>query len=203
MKSTKIAISKEEFAILSNAGFFKAKRRITEQLSVLFAELRDGLSEVAAAHASDIPDRVDFKVGKLSKGENYLDLPYLILDFPKLFNRERVFAFRSMCWWGNGFSFQFHVSGQHWEERKNLIMQNLHALHGQDFYMCINESPWHFHFESDNYIPLDSIKTEEQMNMIAQKQFFKIGRKCPLDAWPDLTTKGQETLALCLNLFKV
>ena len=202
MKRTKIAISKEEFAILGNADFFKAKRRITEQLSELFGELRDGLAEVAAQHENSVPVGVDKQVGKLSKGENYLDLPYLILDFPKLFNKETIFAFRSMCWWGNNFSFHFHLSGPTWTARKQDIINKISSLQGQDFYICVNESPWHFHFESDNYMPLDKFLSRGLTEGLETKSFLKIGRSYPLETWPDLTTKGQETLAFCLELLK-
>ncbi len=202
MKYTKIAISEEELAILNNAEFFKAKRKITDQISTLFAELRDALTEEAAKHASNIPATTDKTMGKLSKGENYLDLPYLILDFPKLFNKETVFAFRSMCWWGNFFSFQFHLSGTAWEDRKANIIKNIAKLEGQGFYICIHASPWHFHFDADNYSTIEDYLLKHSTTELEHASFFKIGRKYPLSEWPAVIAKGQETLAFCLNLLE-
>ena len=41
--------------------------------------------------------------GKISRGENYRGLPYLILDYPAYFSQKDIFAFRTMFWWGHFF----------------------------------------------------------------------------------------------------
>jgi hypothetical protein len=51
--------------------------------------------------------------GKISRGENYQLLPYIILDYPSYFSRNNIFAVRTMFWWGNFFSITLHLSGDH------------------------------------------------------------------------------------------
>ena len=48
---------------------------------------------------------------KIAKGENYLQLPYVLLDYPRCFDKENIFAIRTMFWWGNFFSITLHLSG--------------------------------------------------------------------------------------------
>ena len=50
---------------------------------------------------------------KISKGENYKGLPWLVLDYPRYFNKEDIFAIRTLFWWGNFFSITLHISGKY------------------------------------------------------------------------------------------
>jgi len=48
---------------------------------------------------------------KISRGENYLGLPYLVLDYPRLFRPDAVLAIRTFFWWGHFFSSTLQLSG--------------------------------------------------------------------------------------------
>ena len=44
-----------------------------------------------------IPE-TELKNGRVFKGEYYRDLPFVTLDFPRIFEKENVFAYRTMFW---------------------------------------------------------------------------------------------------------
>ena len=94
---------------------------------------------------------------KIFKGENYRQLPYIVLDYPRHFSTDRVFAFRSMFWWGKEFSFTLHLQGKAWEYYRNRVAERMGMLTGNDFYCCVNNSPWQYYFENDNYVVLDEL----------------------------------------------
>ena len=58
-----------------------------------------------------LPEAVIQSSPKITRGENYQLLPYVILDYPRCFQKEQVFAIRTMFWWGKGISITLHVSG--------------------------------------------------------------------------------------------
>jgi hypothetical protein len=46
---------------------------------------------------------------KVTRGENYLDMPYLVLDTPQLSAQHMEHHLRIMLWWGHYISFQYFV----------------------------------------------------------------------------------------------
>ena len=83
--TTKILLSADELATLKNRRFFEIKWRISEKIYTRLAGI------VLESHTRGIFSNIDFpagsdlSTGKISKGENYLGLPYLLLDFPRNF----------------------------------------------------------------------------------------------------------------------
>ena len=67
---------------------------------------------------------------KISKGENYRGLPYVMLDYPRLFGREEVLAIRTFFWWGHGFSVTLHLKGGYRERISAGIATTLGGIGG-------------------------------------------------------------------------
>ena len=104
--------------------------------------------------------------------------PYIVLDCPRLFSARSICAFRTMFWWGHEFSITFHLQGHALEKYRTKISQKIETLKGRDFYLCINDTPWQYHFEKDNYIPVDELKNIAET--ILSKPFIKLSRKLPI-----------------------
>lgn len=200
MEHAKVRITEDELAIMTNAEFFRSKKVITETISNIFATLRDELRNCAKESAFIFPEGADVSTGKLSKGENYRNLPYIILDFPKLFSKENIFAFRTMFWWGNHFSFHLHLSGEFFHENIEKVIPNIARLNGQNFYFSVNDSQWEYYFDETNLHPIENFA--QYKDEIRKKSFLKISRKLDLKDWKKVVPYGTETLALCLNLLK-
>ena len=64
----------------------------------------------------NLPEEVLIQSPKISRGENYNGLPYVMLDYPRCFGKEDVFAMRTMFWWGNFFSITWHLKGKYSKE---------------------------------------------------------------------------------------
>ncbi|MEI9808974.1 MAG: hypothetical protein WDO16_14545 [Bacteroidota bacterium] len=74
---------------------------------------------------------------KISKGENYKGLPYLVLDYPRYFEKDNHFAVRSMFWWGNFFSSTLHLSGIYKKKYTSAIEASFTQLQENDFFICV------------------------------------------------------------------
>ena len=61
------------------------------------------------------------------------------------------------------------------------ICKNKNLLDRHHFYLCIHESPWHHHFENDNYIATEQLAQKEMEVIIRQKHFIKLAVKIPFD----------------------
>lgn len=200
MENAKVTITEKELKIMGDREFFVQKKIITETVSNIFAKLRDGLKSEVQKSGFIFPEGTDTDTGKLSKGENYREFPYIILDYPKKFSRENIFSFRTMFWWGNQFSFHFLLSGESFDGYHPKILERIHLLRGKDFLFCIHSTPWEYHFGDNNVIPLENAISDPKL--FEGMTFFKISKKSELKDWDKLVQEGTETIANCLNLIK-
>ena len=126
---------------------------------------------------------------KIAKGENYRQLPYVILDYPRCFDKENVFAIRTMFWWGNFFSCSLHLSGMYKILFAKALQKNIYLLQKNNFYICINKDEWQHHFEADNYFPVDILTEEKIKTIITQQHFIKVAVKFSNPGFSDLLKK--------------
>ncbi len=193
MQDTYNALSPEELRLINDADFFRLKNEITHKIEASLAVLGENISDILHRHVKQIPRGILKIAPKISQGERYLDLPWLILDYPRVFSGDDVLAFRSMFWWGKYFSFTIHLSGKYLEPVKRKLTDNISTLHNKDFYLCINKDPWQHHFEKSNYRLLDELNSEEKTSIINDAKFIKLGRKLPLNSFTKMIDYGAET----------
>jgi hypothetical protein len=91
-KPSKIRLSTHERGLLEDVEFFRSKKIITEKIYEQFAQLVRTALDERVFDGVIFPSATDAVRGKISKGENYLGYPWIILDFPRLFNNEEVVA---------------------------------------------------------------------------------------------------------------
>src|ERR1035437_5181109 len=113
---------------LHNKKIFFVKASATQKIHQLFTEVRDEIKNIIEKEKISFPKEVDALSGKIFMGENYLNHPYIVLDYPKFFSKESISSFRTTFWWGNFFSFTMHLQGKALEKRRNILCKNLTAL---------------------------------------------------------------------------
>jgi hypothetical protein len=134
------------------------------------------------SHPFRLPAEVFSISPKISKGENYKGLPYLLLDYPRYFNRENIFAIRTMFWWGNFFSITLHLSGIYKKGAEKKILRSYEILKKNGCYCCVNDNQWEHHFETSNYKLLKEISPTAFKASICNNHFIKLANKIPLES---------------------
>jgi hypothetical protein len=176
--NTKVTLSSGELDIACNTNFILTKRVVIEKAGALFNELIVGINETFKNTIVNI-EEINSRPPKITKGENYNGLPYVLLDYPAYFSKENVFALRTMFWWGNFFSITIHLSGKY----KALLQENIFsAKDNTGVYICINDKEWEHHFEDDNYILLSCISSAQKVELL-HKGLLKIALKYELHHW--------------------
>ena len=183
MRNTNVELSKNELELVTNSEFILTKNRIIEKVYNLFGSLSEVYKERLNIYAGFLPAEVFAYSPKIYKGENYLSLPYVMMDYPRVFLKEDVFAIRSFFWWGNYFSVTLHLSGRFLQSFKNDIRLNLEKGNEEDYFVCINDEQWEHHFKETNYKPLREIESVEK---ILNQPFIKIAKKIPLTQWNNI-----------------
>jgi hypothetical protein len=180
MPHTNVELSKNELELVTSSEFILTKNRITEKVYNLFGALSEAYKNILYSYKETLPADVITSSPKIYKGENYLNLPYVLMDHPRVFLKDDVFAIRSFFWWGNYFSITLHLSGSYFQSFKNVIDQNLKNVTTDDYFVCVNDEQWQHHFEETNYKLLKKINSTTE---ILSKPFFKIAKKIPLTEW--------------------
>ena len=177
----KITLSPAELELASDAGIILTKNRVIEKVYALFGEVSEAYTAASGAAAAFYPEV--FAAGpKISRGENYGGLPWVMLDQPRYFTSVNVFAVRSFFWWGNFFSITIQLKGIYAEKLQAKLLQFAHS--GSDVFIGVNAvSDWEHHFDDNNYLPARQVDITAVMR---NGQAFKMAKKIPIGKWEDV-----------------
>ena len=178
-------LSQHELQVVNDAEWILTKHRITQKVNLLFNEQVASINNLFLSLKLESGDQLFSVTPKITKGENYKGLPYVMLDYPSLFNKEKIFALRTMFWWGKYFSITLHLGGNY--KQKYVTKNFLKAMHVyDDLHICINEDQWHHDFDPANYMPVKSLSPETINELIANKAFLKIAIKYDFQQWKSI-----------------
>ena len=185
-----------ELTAIQDQEFFLIKSSATKKVIDLFGKMELELKSPVAQFDPGIQE-LNRTTGKIFRGENYKLYPYVVLDYPKLFSVQSVFAFRTMFWWGHEFSFTLHLQGNALDRFRATLLSNLNLLTGNQVYYCINDSPWHYSYSDTNYRNLEDVKEIKQD--IERRRFVKLSRRLPLTHYAEAVNYCVATFRLFLS----
>ena len=130
MKSdAKIHLSKLETELIQNPEWIFTKQLIIKKVYKLFGELHEVYKQISEDEKKFLPEFYQITGGRISKGENYGGLPYVMLDYPATFSKENIFTIRTMFWWGNFFSITLHLSEENYKLKENSLQFSYKLSH--------------------------------------------------------------------------
>jgi len=201
MDKAKIRLSQEEAELVVNAEWILTKNAILVKANHLLGELQSGQQAYLQSYLPVLPPEVMQVSAKISKGENYKGLPYLVLDYPRYFEKENQFAIRSMFWWGNFFSITLQLSGIYKDKYAAAIERSFDRLQQEDFFIGVSTDQWEHHFEAGNYCSLQEYDARSFSHHIHDKEFLKLAKRFPLAHWNeagDLLLASFSSVIKCL-----
>jgi hypothetical protein len=176
MQGSKIRLSPSEAALVGNAEIILTKNSIIQKTVLLLAQLQERLE----AHNGSLPFTPS---PKISKGENYLGLPYVVLDYPRISGGNDLFFIRSMFWWGHFFSSTLQVAGSYKEKAVEKLSEAHTSLAEKAYFVGIHTDPWQHHFDPANYKAINTLGMEDFRNILTQQPHIKIAARWSLTEW--------------------
>ena len=102
--------SETELQLVTECSFILTKNTIIRKVYEQFGYLGNMLFEILKPLQTVNP-AVYGTIPKISKGENYQGMPWVMLDYPRFFNKhEGHCAMRTFFWWGHYYLAQVQVS---------------------------------------------------------------------------------------------
>ncbi|MFN8252003.1 MAG: hypothetical protein U0V75_08995 [Ferruginibacter sp.] len=181
--TSKLTLSSEELQLVNDTSWILTKRNIMEKAALMLGEQAAFLQD--AVKGAALPGIVPATSPKIARGENYLQLPWLMLDYPRLFDRENIFAIRTMFWWGNFFSITLQLSGSYKKMYESKLVSGVSKMK-TGLFICTAADEWQHHFENDNYTAAEHLSQEEISAVLQQKKFIKLAYKIPLQQWNEM-----------------
>ncbi|MEM9829495.1 MAG: hypothetical protein AAF944_02600 [Bacteroidota bacterium] len=189
---TSFSLTTQELNYLTDTDFLLAKVAIQQKANQLLATTQLQLKEYITNQAPAFPEVVLTEGGKISRGENYQQLPYYVLDYPRLLSQNDVFNLRTMIWWGHELSISWHLAGHSLSHFRPRLESQWATIKHLGWHVCVGDDPWQYHrhpayFQST--LELD-FGEPNWRRWLGQRSFCKFAVFFSLSDWNRLPTQA-------------
>jgi hypothetical protein len=185
MDSAKLRLSAEEMDLISRADWILTKNRLMEKLGGLFATIQEEQLRLLQKQSNPFPVEVIASSGKITRGENYEGLPWMVLDQPRYFTKDHQMAIRCLFWWGNGFSITLQLMGRYRQQYAAKILKARDSFIDHSWSICTSRDPWQHHHRDDYYSPISQLPEDEWIRYVHEHPFLKLAKFIPVQQWDD------------------
>lgn len=172
----KLQLSAEEMRLVTDPAWILTKNSVIRKAVEMFGELSGEWRHV-------------FRLGtepKISKGEQYRGLPWVMLDYPRVFGKEDVMAIRTMFWWGRYFIVTLHLKGSYLRTYMPVILSQRPELEAAGFAPGSADDEWEHEHRPGSW------------EAMGERPFAKLSVNIGLDRWneaPGILTEKFAVLA--------
>ena len=170
--STKIELSNLELELMKNSLWILTKHSVIDKIALLFSEQVPYINQHFLSVASKF-EEINTSRPKITKGERYQNLPYIILDYPAVFSKQDIFALRTMVLWGSFLSVSLHLSGKYKDFFQENIYRKLQAS-SDNIFLAIGENQWQHHITPESFLQISNTNNSLIDEYIKNHPYTKI-----------------------------
>ena len=177
MRKSTNKLTKQVLNFASSKEYPLTKHRIMKTMTFLFDELGHRLS--------DQFNNFDYLTGsdyKITKGENYNFMPYVVLDFPKMIGHKFPIVCRTIFWWGHYFTANLIIDTELIDV--TIFYKNKSTL--KKTYVLIGENLWDNNLQSGNYILINKLSIADLTILIENRNYLRLSHKIKLSQINDI-----------------
>lgn len=202
MEEAKVQFSPAEMELMCDKEIILTKNRVIQKVKYLLQQLQDSMLVYRKENAADLHNELFDSYPKISRGENYLGLPYLVLDYPRCFQQKNIFIIRTMFWWGNFYSTTLQLTGRFKAEYVSKIEHAYNLLTKGNYYVGINPEPWEHDFGEDNYKKISLLSREEFISICEKHTHIKIATNISISdafVYKSLIKNWEDFVQICFS----
>ncbi len=197
MDDSKIRLSPEEWQLVQNSAWILTKHAVIDKVYRLFGHLAQHMQQLLA-QPHGLPEAVLLHSPKISKGEQYGRMPWVVLDYPRCFGKEDVFAIRTFFWWGHYFSSTLHLKGIYQKEFGARLEQLAAAGKLDGYYRGTGGAEFDFDVRGAGYTLLNS--EAAAVTSAAGSPFIKLALTHSLEEWDEAQEKLLEAFTAFITI---
>lgn len=186
-----------EWELINDRDILPRKHQITAKMESLLLNLGDFLFHLhqEESHMSSLPP-------KLSKGENYHQQAYRVMDFPRMVDGKSFLFYRAVILWGHPIGLHLIGSGHFQRSLTHDLLQSVSSL-SPNWQLATQETPWTWEAEAEGWKSLCKFEQETLQAELEGRSFFKISYFLPLVQYLDLLEKGQDLYKELRQVFSI
>ncbi len=115
---------------------------------------------------------------KVTRGENYLDMPYVVLDAPQLKSNKLAGKLRIMFWWGHYISVQLFLNTH------TITQSNLDSLCSGKYFILVTDNLFNNDLDTIDFTCL----TEPGMKISFDQEITKVCMKIRISEMEEMET---------------
>ena len=197
MSSAKVTLSPEEQELVANTDWILTKNRVIQKVYALFGDVAEAYRRQIQTQVLFDQEQVLTRSPKISKGEQYEGLPWVMLDYPRHYLTTDSFGIRTFFWWGNGFSITLQLSGKYLQQYAEQVQQYLADSNiSAGWLIGVGADPWQHHFREDNYQPY----ANRGKQALTELWFIKLTKRFPLSQWDNMETLLEKSFMEILQM---
>lgn len=170
-------ISASELAKLQDQDFLLTKRIIDDKVTTLLLSAQQQLISYIKEKDIALPAEVSLSPRKVAKGENYQGLPYWVCDFPASMNKQDLWTFRVVVWWGNEVSMSQILKGKFKEQCNPLPLTS----DQEDIFYSAHADPWKLELDTHSSLRFAERNSQKITDHFQKADFFKLSMSLPLN----------------------
>ena len=170
-----LRLSGKELEFLGNQAIFPLKKQITGKIIAVYAAIEQDLRQEIGQNPFSFPELTLKRTGKVSKGENYRGQPYIVLDFPRLLQKDTIFLFRNVCLWGHYFIHVFILTGSLLETYRYSLTRNIEKIRQKDLLINTNDDPWELVIGTSKLVPARQVSEKKMAALIEKSPHITLG----------------------------
>ncbi|MHA7101568.1 hypothetical protein [Roseivirga pacifica] len=174
---------------LSNKTNFDRKNQLDEKIAELLQSFRDNLIALLDRKGIPLPVSTHKAAAKATKGNLHYGYPFQVLDFPAQFEKQHIYTFRTVVWYGHHFSFNLILSGTFLKNHR----PNWQVLLDKEFLFSCGENIWKEPLKDTEYIEIThnnhtlltektsmckEIRVSKRFNLNQLPHFHRLGMEC-------------------------
>jgi len=167
-----------ELAVLKDREFMPVKLRVARKLEAKLKQVGQALQSEVETHGRHLPEAARATPPKLSRGENYQSYAYRVMDYPRVFDKKDMLAFRSMVLWGHPVGFHLMLAGAYRDQYQEPLAQAIAHL-PEGYLLSAQATPWRWE-PSHDLLPAHQLTTETVAEVLSQRAFIKVSYFLPL-----------------------
>lgn len=177
MQSVKLGLSAEELRMVTDPSVILTKNAIIAKVYDMFGVIAE------KQQAMQFPQDALTVSPKISRGENYKGLPYVMLDYPRLFTSAHVLAIRTHFWWGNYFSVTLHLKGLYKDRYVPALLNYYPEFCNEEYFLCSGQDEWEHELAPPSFTAVSDLSFQMFENLVREMPFVKLARQFPLEDW--------------------
>lgn len=182
-------LTEAELRLLCDATLMPSKFRIWEKLEESLLTLAQDLSATLSTDSTPFPEILN-STPKVSRGENYQENPYRVLDYPRAFSGKDIFTYRTLILWGSSIGFHLILAGKYRTHYLPRLMRQLPRQEG--LWFSVQETPWIWEPEAPDLYPTLGLKEASYRHLLEQTSFVKLSAYLPLQDYRRIPEAGME-----------